>query len=79
VDCLSETLVDYVEDPRGITETRRALQLRRRLAAQLTHLAPLSPAAYAGVLRTVVIMALPRRVARMATLRTWARQAAPGT
>jgi len=78
VDCLSETLVDYVEDPRGITETRRALQLRRRLAAQLAHLAPLSPAAYAGVLRTLVIMALPRRVARMATLRAWSRRRPPG-
>jgi glycosyltransferase involved in cell wall biosynthesis len=76
VDCLEETLIDYVVDPKGISESRRARQLRKRLAAQLTHLAPLDPAAYAGVLRTLVVMITPRALAQKATLRTWRRRSA---
>jgi hypothetical protein len=71
VDCLSETLIDYVVDPGGISETRRTRQLRRRLAAQVAHLAPLDPAAYAGVLRTLAVMLTPRALARQASIRAW--------
>lgn len=71
IDCVDETLIDYVVDPRGISETRRARQLRKRLAAQLTHLAPLDARAYAGVLRTLVVMMTPRALAQRATLLSW--------
>jgi GT2 family glycosyltransferase len=70
VDCLPETLIDYVTDPRGISEARRGRQLARRLKAQLRHAAIGNPAWYAGVTRTLVIMTMPRRLARRATL--WA-------
>jgi glycosyltransferase involved in cell wall biosynthesis len=82
VDCLPETLADYVVDPRGISEARRARQLARRLKAQLRHAAVGVPAWYAGVARTLVIMILPRRLARRATLWAWRRsnrQALPVT
>jgi glycosyltransferase involved in cell wall biosynthesis len=71
VDCLPETLVDYVVDPKGISEASRSRQLRKRLAAQLAHLAPFNLAAYAGVLRTLIVMITPRALARQATLWTW--------
>jgi hypothetical protein len=71
VDCLSDTLIDYVVDPTGISESRRAKQLRKRLAAQLRHAAIANPAWYAGVARTLVIMITPRRLAWQATLWTW--------
>jgi hypothetical protein len=76
VDCVPETLIDYVVDPRGISETRRARQLRRRLAAQLTHFAPLQPGSWSGVLRTLILMVTPRRLAQQATLWTWRRRTA---
>lgn len=76
VDCLGETLIDYVVDPRGISESRRSRQLRKRLAAQLAHLAPCDPAAYAGVLRTLIVMLTPRALALRATLWTWRRRSA---
>ena len=65
VDCLPETLVDYVTDPRGISEVRRGRQLARRLKAQLRHAAIGNPAWYAGVARTLVIMIMPRRTSEM--------------
>lgn len=71
VDCVPETLIDYVVDPNGISETRRSRQLRKRLAAQLAHLAPLDLAAYAGVLRTLAVMLAPRGLAQRATLWSW--------
>ncbi|MDB5460803.1 MAG: hypothetical protein JWO72_2544 [Caulobacteraceae bacterium] len=74
VDCLPETLVDYVVDPGGISEASRSRQLRKRLAAQLLHLAPFNLAAYAGVLRTLIVMAMPRALARQATLWTWSQR-----
>jgi glycosyltransferase involved in cell wall biosynthesis len=74
VDCLAETLIDYVVDPMGLSEVGRARQLRKRLAAQIAHLSPLQPACYAGVLRTLAIMVMPRRVAWRATLRAWNRR-----
>jgi glycosyltransferase involved in cell wall biosynthesis len=72
VDCLPDTLIDYVNDPRGISEARRGRQLARRLKAQLRHAAPGNPAWYAGVARTVAIMIMPRGLARRATL--WANR-----
>ena len=74
VDCVSETVIDYVVDPGGISEARRALQLRHRLKAQLRHSDIGDPAWYAGVLRTLIIMATPRRLAMRATLWSWTRR-----
>jgi glycosyltransferase involved in cell wall biosynthesis len=71
VDCLDETLIDYVVDLRGITETRRARQLRKRLKAQVAHGTLASPGWYAGVARTLIIMLMPRALASWATLRSW--------
>jgi glycosyltransferase involved in cell wall biosynthesis len=76
IDCLSDTLIDYVVDPRGISETRRARQLRRRLKAQLRHRDARDLRWYAGVLRTLVVIATPRRLALAASLWTWGRKSA---
>jgi GT2 family glycosyltransferase len=75
VDCLPDTLIDYVVDPAGISERRRGRQLRKRLAAQLRHLAPFSPGAWAGVLRTLALILTPRSLALRASLWTWRRGA----
>lgn len=75
VDCLTETLVDYIVDAQGISEIRRARQLRKRLAAQIVHLQPLELACYAGILRTLVIMVTPRGIAQHASQRAWSRRA----
>lgn len=61
VDCLDETLIDYVADPRGISETRSRVQLRMRLKSQLKHAAPTTPAWYLGVARTLVLFGVPRQ------------------
>lgn len=74
VDCLPETLIDYVIDPRGISETRRARQLRKRLKAQLRHRDAGDFRWYAGVLRTLIVMATPRRLALRASLWFWRRR-----
>jgi glycosyltransferase involved in cell wall biosynthesis len=71
VDCLPDTLIDYVVDPKGISERRRAHQLRRRLKAQLRHAVIANPAWYAGVARTLVVMVTPRQLAWRATLHNW--------
>ena len=71
VDCLSETLIDDVINPTGITEGQRARQLKTRLRAQLRHGAPANPAWYAGVARTLVVMITPRRLAWRITLWNW--------
>jgi glycosyltransferase involved in cell wall biosynthesis len=76
VDCLPETLVDYVVDPNGISEVKRARQLRRRLKAQLRH-GDVSDLAWClGLARTVVVIATPRRLALQASLWSWRRRSA---
>lgn len=76
VDCLPETLIDYVVDPRGISETRRARQLRRRLKAQLRHRDTLDVQWYAGALRTLTVIVTPRRLALQVSLWSWSRRSA---
>jgi glycosyltransferase involved in cell wall biosynthesis len=82
IDCLPETVIDYVVDPNGISERRRFRQLRRRLRAQLRHADIADPRWWAGVMRTLLVMATPRRLARWATLWSWGRRSrthlAPG-
>jgi glycosyltransferase involved in cell wall biosynthesis len=76
VDCLPETLIDYVVDPNGISEARRARQLRRRLKAQLRHADLRDLGWCAGLARTLVIIATPRRLALQASLWSWRRRSA---
>lgn len=76
VDCLPDTLIDYVVDPGGISERRRSRQLRRRLKAQLRHCDVRDFRWCAGVLRTLIVMATPRRLALEASLWTWGRKSA---
>lgn len=72
VACLDQILIDYVENPAGISSTRRHLQLRKRLSAQLSHFTLGNWRSYAGVLRSLATILVPRQVARVATLRLWA-------
>jgi glycosyltransferase involved in cell wall biosynthesis len=76
IDCLPETLIDYVVDPKGISETRRARQLRRRLKAPLRHRDTSDLRWYAGVLRTLIVIMTPRRLALQASLWFWSRRSA---
>lgn len=76
IDCLPDTLIDYVVDPRGISEVRRGRQLRRRLKAQLRHRDAGDVRWYAGVLRTLIVIATPRRLALKASLWSWGRKSA---
>jgi glycosyltransferase involved in cell wall biosynthesis len=75
VECLDDVLVDYIEDPSGLSSKKRGLQLRMRLKAQLTHCAP-NIEWCIGVLRTVVTLAIPRVLARKATLYFWGAKGA---
>jgi glycosyltransferase involved in cell wall biosynthesis len=72
VACLDQILIDYVENPAGISSTRRHLQLRKRLLAQFSHFALDNWRSYAGVLRSVATILVPRQVVRLVTLRLWA-------
>lgn len=71
VDCLEEVLIDYVEDPSGLSSRKRGLQLRRRLVAQFLHASPKTIVWYLGVLRTIVTIGTPRAWVRRVTLRNW--------
>lgn len=71
VDCLPDTLVEVLDSPTGISATKRALQLRQRLRVQLKYAAPLSPRWYLGIVRTIVLLAVPPKLyRRLRSLRT---------
>ena len=71
LDCVPDTVIDYLADPAGISEVRRFRQLRLRLRAQLRHADMRQPGWWGGVVRTLLIMSMPRGLARQATLLTW--------
>lgn len=67
VDCIEEPLIDYIEDPSGLTAKRRKRQLSMRLKAQILHRQPMSMKWYMGILRTLVTISLPFPVAKYVT------------
>ena len=79
VDCLDDVLIDYVDDPAGLSTRKRNAQLRMRLKAMLAHPAPLKPRWYAGVLRTLATMITPHGLAKRISLASWGAQQADRT
>lgn len=71
VDCLAETLVDYVDDPSGLSARHRGRQLRMRLKAQWRHADLFAPRWYLGVARTLALIATPRPLARKLAVARW--------
>lgn len=65
VAIVPDLLIDYVDDPSGLTMQRRRKQLRMRLKAQMRHLDPLVPGWYAGVARTLVTTVVPVSMAKV--------------
>ena len=80
LDCLEQTLIDYVDDPRGLSTRKRNAQLRMRLKAMLAHPAPLQPRWYLGILRTLATMVTPHGLAKKISIASWgARQSGRAT
>lgn len=61
IDCLDKTLIDYVDDPNGLSHTRRKRQLRRRLKCQLRYARPNAALWYIGIARTLLLMHIPAK------------------
>lgn len=59
---IPEILVDICVSPQGVTVSRRRRQLLDRLKIQLKYLEPLAPGAWAGLLKTLVLFAMPREL-----------------
>jgi len=74
VDCLPDTLIDYVDDPSGISTSRRPGQLRARLRAQFMHVDPLSASWHFGVARTLGLIVTPHGWAKRLSIAHWNRQ-----
>lgn len=59
---LPEFLVHYRISPTGISQTRRAQQLRDRLRIQVKYFEPLKWQAWAGIAQTLLTMVVPREL-----------------
>lgn len=56
---IDEVLVHDLYNPKGISYSRRAEQLRAKLRVQLRYFSPLEIRSYAGVIKSLVIILLP--------------------
>jgi glycosyltransferase involved in cell wall biosynthesis len=74
IDCIPQVVTDYVDNPAGISATRRGLQLRMRLKAQLRYARPMVPGWYAGVFRTLLTIATPYGLMKRVSTWTWSRR-----
>lgn len=74
IDCIPDVVTDYVDNPQGISATRRGLQLRMRLKAQLRHPRPTVPGWYVGVARTLLTIAVPYRLMKRVSTWTWSKK-----
>lgn len=64
VDCLDAMVIDYLDDPEGLTGRHRKRQTLMRIKAQFRHAAPLNPRWYLGPVRAAAALAWPRRLRR---------------
>ncbi|TPP03925.1 glycosyltransferase family 2 protein [Rhizobium glycinendophyticum] len=71
IDCIQEVLIDYYDNPEGISSKKRNLQLRKRLSAMVKHPCPLSAGWYYGLMRTVGLIVMPHRVAKSISVGLW--------
>jgi GT2 family glycosyltransferase len=71
VDCLNEVLIDYIDNPSGISASNRLPQLQMRLKAQCHYARPLEPRWYLGIARTLMLMATPPAAARVISRLRW--------
>lgn len=75
--CMDAVLVVYEKCSRSISQRRRGRQLASRLRIQLSYFEPAEPRAYAGLLRTLVTMALPATLWGQMARRYWRARALP--
>lgn len=75
VDCLPDVLIDYVDDPTGLSASKRARQLRMRRKALLKHAAPAVPGWYLGLARILVTIITPYGWAKSISNRMWRAKA----
>ena len=61
---LADELVETEYDPQGISLRRRRRQLASRLRIQMREFAPLEPASWSGIAKTLVLAATPQGVVR---------------
>jgi glycosyltransferase involved in cell wall biosynthesis len=74
IDCLHDVLLVYEKNADGISSRNRRTQLRSRLRVQLGYFQPAKPAAYAGVVRSLVTLLVPARIWTRLSRLYWDRQ-----
>jgi glycosyltransferase involved in cell wall biosynthesis len=62
IDCLHDVLVTYEKNANSISGKNRRAQLQSRLRVQLKYFRLARPAAYAGILRSLVTLLVPARM-----------------
>lgn len=68
ISIVEKILIDYEDNPGGISNTKRAKQLRARLRAQLHNKELRSLAFYKGIVRTLITMSLPASLAKRVSI-----------
>jgi hypothetical protein len=71
---LRDVLLVYEKNAAGISSKNRRTQLRSRLRVQLSYFQPAEPAAYAGVVRSLVTLLVPARIWTRLSRLYWDRQ-----
>jgi len=74
IDCLHDVLLVYEKNADGISSKNRRTQLRSRLRAQLRYFQLAKPAAYAGIVRSLVTLLVPARIWTRLSRLYWDRQ-----
>ena len=78
VACMPDVLIDYVDNPSGISRSKRTKQLQTRLRCQLKYGDSLEASFYGGVLRTLGLLVMPNLFARWLSKWHWNKFGALG-
>lgn len=78
IHCLSDILIDYVDDPSGISTRSRGRQLRKRLKSLLRH-PEFRLLWVCGVLRTSLLIITPYGMAKKISSRFWKNKKRQGS
>jgi len=71
VDCLPDVLIEYIDDPTGISAKRRNKQLWMRLKVQMRYSELFTASWYIGLARTLGLMLTPHRIAKKMSEKHW--------
>lgn len=74
IDCLHDVLVTYEKNTNSVSSKNRRAQVQSRLRVQLRYFQFAEPAAYAGILRSLVTLLVPARMWTELSRLYWDRQ-----